>query len=330
MDFIPAKRYTEEQKQEAIKLANIIGWSKASKQLGINKSTVRKWVDPEWLNTSRQISLDSYHNINDKNAFNKRNQELRQLKKEQIPGYRETYNAKERDRYANSPEVKERHLLRCAEYREKTFKTVNPKRKIYSYIDRQNAIKLVNDIGLELASKQLGITSSTIKRWMDPNHAKAWKAYIKARYDANPHQHTEKCIKRHKERLKTDPIYKMKDALRHRIKSLVKNIGGGMEINRNEIGCTWDEFIDYIESRFTPEMNWDNHGVLWDIDHIKPLIAFGDKILTRDGQLEACHYTNLRPLCCIKNRELNGVYNQLLAEGLSWDQIVKHPLVLNP
>lgn len=327
MNYTPAKRYTEEQKQIAIRLANEIGWVDAAKQLSINKSTVRKWIDPDWCMLKKRMAMDDYHK--NKLSLNARNLELRKFKKINMQGYKESVNKRERDRYNNNPETKIKQLTRCAEYRKETFKTINPKKKIYNSTDRKVALDLINKIGIKDTSKQLGITLGALKRWSDPSYAIKWKAYIKARYDANPAQHTEQCVIRHKERLKNDPVYKMRGALRYRIKRFVKHCGGNIDITRHEIGCSWEEFKSHIESKFTKEMNWDNHGIIWDIDHIKPLVAFGDKILTRAGQLEATHYTNLRPLCCIKNRQLNGVYNQLLAEGLNWTQIATHPLVVN-
>jgi acyl-CoA hydrolase len=34
------------------------------------------------------------------------------------------------------------------------------------------------------------------------------------------------------------------------------------------LGCTADKFRQYLESMFSPEMNWQNHGEVWEIDHI--------------------------------------------------------------
>lgn len=49
-----------------------------------------------------------------------------------------------------------------------------------------------------------------------------------------------------------------------------------------------------IEQQFKPEMNWDNHGEMWEIDHIKPCSIFD---LTDFKQQEICfHYSNTQPL----------------------------------
>lgn len=61
------------------------------------------------------------------------------------------------------------------------------------------------------------------------------------------------------------------------------------------LGCSIDEFRLHLESKFQPNMTWENRGFKgWHIDHIKPLADFD---LTDSNQLEsACHYTNLQPL----------------------------------
>ena len=55
-----------------------------------------------------------------------------------------------------------------------------------------------------------------------------------------------------------------------------------------------DKCKQHLESQFKPEMNWENHGKIWEIDHIKPCISFD---LTNIEQQKQCfHYTNLQPL----------------------------------
>lgn len=65
----------------------------------------------------------------------------------------------------------------------------------------------------------------------------------------------------------------------------------------DDLGCTIPEFRAYLESQFQDGMTWENHGCGendWSIDHIKPLNTFD--LSDRSQFLEACHYTNMRPL----------------------------------
>jgi hypothetical protein len=80
--------------------------------------------------------------------------------------------------------------------------------------------------------------------------------------------------------------------LRQRFKAAIK----GYKINQieNLIGCSVKECKFYLEKLFLPEMNWENHGKVWEIDHTKPCASFD---LTDIKQQQECfHYTNLKPL----------------------------------
>jgi hypothetical protein len=60
------------------------------------------------------------------------------------------------------------------------------------------------------------------------------------------------------------------------------------------LGCSVVNFIERIERKFGSEMTWENHGILWEFDHIKPIEAFD--LSTLWGQKRAQHYSNWRPL----------------------------------
>ena len=74
------------------------------------------------------------------------------------------------------------------------------------------------------------------------------------------------------------------------------------------LGCSIEEFIKYIEDRFTDGMSWDNRGLHgWHIDHIRPCASFD---LTDPKQQKECfHYTNLQPLWAYENRSKGSMYN---------------------
>jgi 5-methylcytosine-specific restriction endonuclease McrA len=98
-----------------------------------------------------------------------------------------------------------------------------------------------------------------------------------------------------KNRYNTDILYRFKSNMRShinvRLKNFLKNKKGK---TLDYLGCSWDFFINYLESQFTPEMNWGNYGSkgYWEIDHIVPLSKGG-----------SFHYTNCRPLSIIENRK---------------------------
>ena len=59
------------------------------------------------------------------------------------------------------------------------------------------------------------------------------------------------------------------------------------------MGCSYQDFIIYLEQKFTDGMSWDNYGLYgWHIDHIIPLSSATDELSLE----KLCHYTNLQPL----------------------------------
>lgn len=61
------------------------------------------------------------------------------------------------------------------------------------------------------------------------------------------------------------------------------------------VGCSMKFFREYIESKFTKGMTWENRGNNgWHFDHIRPCSSFD---LSDPEQQKICfHYTNLQPL----------------------------------
>jgi hypothetical protein len=92
----------------------------------------------------------------------------------------------------------------------------------------------------------------------------------------------------------TNINFKLSKGLRTRLWSAIKdNQKAGSAVK--DLGCSVEELKQYLESKFQPEMSWDNWSLDgWHIDHIKPLSSFD--LTDRKQMLEACHYTNLQPL----------------------------------
>ncbi len=118
----------------------------------------------------------------------------------------------------------------------------------------------------------------------------------------------DKINERHRERYKNDNLYKIKFMVRGIIwKSLNrKNYKKG---SKSEIilGCSFEEFKIYLESKFENWMFWENYGLYngelnygWDVDHIIPLSSAESE----EGVIKLNHYTNLQPLCSKVNRDI--------------------------
>lgn len=96
-----------------------------------------------------------------------------------------------------------------------------------------------------------------------------------------------------------DVLFRLKDGLRNRLKAaLRKGYKTGSAVR--DLGCTISELRAHLEKLFQPGMTWENWSLDgWHIDHIKPLASFD--LTDRQQLLQACHYTNLRPLWAADN-----------------------------
>ena len=107
-------------------------------------------------------------------------------------------------------------------------------------------------------------------------------------------------------KLKTDPDFKLKMQLRHRIYLALK-VKGISKSKRTMklLGCTVEELWKHLESKFQPGMTKENYGK-WHVDHIKPCASFD---LTDPKQQFICfHYTNLQPLWAKDNIRKGAKY----------------------
>jgi len=104
---------------------------------------------------------------------------------------------------------------------------------------------------------------------------------------------------------KTDDFYRLKERIRG---SINRSFNYKKPKSTNEIlGCSFEEFKVYLESKFEYWMKWNNRGLYngefnygWDIDHIIP-ISTAKNI---EDLVRLNHYTNLQPLCSKINRDI--------------------------
>jgi len=97
-----------------------------------------------------------------------------------------------------------------------------------------------------------------------------------------------------KKRIDNDPIFKFKQNVRSLIlKSFKRGRRNFKKTDKTEIilGCSIEEFINYICLKFDKGMTLENHGE-WHIDHIIPLAS----AKTKEDVIKLNNYINLQPL----------------------------------
>lgn len=89
---------------------------------------------------------------------------------------------------------------------------------------------------------------------------------------------------------------KISNLVRDRIRHALKSQNGEKYLSSIKLlGCSIKFYKEYLESKFTKGMNWENNKFYgWHIDHIIPCNSFD---LTDPEQQKICfHYTNTQPL----------------------------------
>ena len=100
-----------------------------------------------------------------------------------------------------------------------------------------------------------------------------------------------------KRRCRNNTQYRAAHNLRRCIQDAMKR-GRGIRKAELLLGCSLQEYRNYLQSLFVNGMSWDNYGK-WHIDHIVPC-AFFD--LTDEKQIRECfNYRNTRPLWAKEN-----------------------------
>jgi hypothetical protein len=116
---------------------------------------------------------------------------------------------------------------------------------------------------------------------------------------------------KYKERRENDMLFRISEQSRSLIRGSLKRCNYTKKSRTYEIlGCSYEEFKLYLESKFEDWMTWNNYGKYngefkygWDIDHIEPLFPEGIERIEEDI-IRLNHYTNLRPLCSKINRDV--------------------------
>jgi hypothetical protein len=110
------------------------------------------------------------------------------------------------------------------------------------------------------------------------------------------------------EKYNNDINFKLSSILRSRLHKALKTTKKSLTIT-NLLGCNIDELKLHIESQFFDKMNWNNHGKIWEIDHIKPCASFD--LTDLEQQKQCFHYTNLQPLFKTTEIAENLGYNNI-------------------
>lgn len=118
--------------------------------------------------------------------------------------------------------------------------------------------------------------ASKVYRKANPDKVKKWKRAEYSKRRNNKQTVIEEAVGR---------------AIRKRIK-FNKQFGHWKEV----LGYTVEDLMEHLEKKFTPEMNWDNYGTYWHIDHIRPKSWFEYTSTDSEAFKQCWALDNLQPL----------------------------------
>lgn len=168
-----------------------------------------------------------------------------------------------------------------------------------NYLGRKSRRLKNLDYSLEYEKNYRIENSEKIKNWM--------KGYSKEWYQNNKERLKPIRNKYQVNKRKTLPLYKLEHRIRQNISQAIKRKKFLKSCSTVKIlGCSFQEFKNYLEGKFDKWMTWENSGLYngtynygWDLDHIIPVA----KVQTAEELLKLNHYTNFQPLCSKINRD---------------------------
>jgi hypothetical protein len=192
----------------------------------------------------------------------------------------------------------ERIKLLKKEYYQKNKEYIKAKSHIYKknnkekgkiYTDSRKEIKRIYDIEYRKKTREFKLVKDRI--YYHNN-----KKNILQKCKVYRNKNKDKINERSRKRYQNDFNYKISNILRKRLSAVLK-IKNTPKIKKTLelLGCSIQEFKNYLEKQFKEGMTWENRGLYgWHIDHIIPCASFD---LSDPEQQKKCfHYTNLQPL----------------------------------
>jgi hypothetical protein len=196
----------------------------------------------------------------------------------------------------------------------KDCKNILAKKHYKDNINRKKQYYLDNKIEYSKRDKKY---SETKKKWREDN-----KDQLKEYYNNWRKQNIEILSQKQKEyNKKRQPIRNIQDINKRNndshfriLCSIRGRIGTLLKKNKTSrttelLGCSIEDFKQHLEKHFKPEMNWDNYGKIWEIDHIKPCSSFD--LSDIEQQKQCFHYSNTQPLFKTTNIAESFGYNEI-------------------
>jgi len=179
--------------------------------------------------------------------------------------------------------------LKNKEYNIKNKETIKEKKKEYC---------LKNKESLSIKSKEYR-----------ENNKETIRQRKKRYYENNKEKENNRKNIWAKNKRKSDNLFKLRCNIRTLIGNAIRNSGFRKEqlrLKKTDIilGCSTEEFKEYLESLFLKDMSWENYGD-WHMDHKIP-VSWG---IDEEEIILLNHFTNFQPLWSFDNQSKGNRYS---------------------
>lgn len=226
----------------------------------------RKDLKSQYYKSNKESIIEKnkeYYIIN-KEKIKQRNKEYVLNNKEEKKKYHQEYRIKNQDKIKSN----------CRKYYENNKEVLKEKSKEY----KENHIEYYKEYSRNNAKKYSKTRNKDVlKQWNLNNKDKI---------------NQQRRSRHHLRSINS----KLADLLRDRIRCAIKSQNCEKYLSSAELlSCSINFYKEYLESKFTKGMTWENYGLYgWHIDHIRPCASFD---LSDEEQQKQCfHYTNTQPL----------------------------------
>lgn len=112
----------------------------------------------------------------------------------------------------------------------------------------------------------------------------------------------------HEKRVANDPSYRVSCVFRNKFQKFAASQGNVWKMEQ-KLGFTHAAFVAHIESQFRDPMSWENYGVVWHLDHIRPVSSFVFANTDDPQFIECWSLGNLQPLFVHENLTKGAKYD---------------------
>ena len=205
----------------------------------------------------------------------------------------------------NNPEKVEEYIKRHRKYKRYNYKCIFCNEEfITNQINRNYCYKE------KCIKKHKAECSKIYKRKNYEQIKLRQKQYNLKWYHKNKETKNKKESEKQKKRYKEDLQFKLTTWSRYQVRRCLNS--NKTKHTFDILGYTPEMLKQRLEMNFKSDMNWDNHGTLWHIDHRKPLCKFNLTLPDGTPNYEqirlANSLANLQPLYVTENLSKNGKF----------------------